>query len=672
MAITDNYVPLKQLGNGSTVNYSANWNPISAASLRVFLEDVATGVQVLQVLGTNYTIVSLNASGWQIQFTVAPPNTKYVVVGRAVPIDQTTPYKTSTGFQGLDEENSFDKLTAIAQDLQDQVDRSLKFQLGSSAAAYTIQDPIDGRGLKWDTVNNRIVNTDDDPDEILPIARDWATKTDGQVESTDYSAKAYAVGGTGVTGAIGSAKEWAVSNSSPNGTTDLSAKSYAALTAADRVQTGLDRVQTGADVLAAQAAAAAAAAAAAEGLYNNVVSKSFADSPFSPAGAEEGDLFRIDCTGGNVVVNLLALSVYGEDMKFGFVKVDSTANTITINRGGSDTINGGNSIVLANQWETHALVGDLQSGNWIDVIQAAVIPNGSITTPKLADNALSADAPGRAKMQDGFVTSPKFAGGLFGAGLNQGAANITLSLPGYITGLNTSNNAVDAANDIDIAAGSAAADTSPFALMTLGSTLTKRLDAAWAVGSGNGGLDTGSIANGTYHIWLIQRSDTGVVDALFSTSATSPTMPANYDRKRRIASIVRSAGSILLYRQNGSTFEYQTPVADIDVTTPGTAAVTRALTVPVGIPVEAMMVCLLSNGAAGNGHRFSALDTTDVAVGTGAVGNGQLRANSANNTAGQVRIRTNTSGQIRSRNESANADIIRCATWGWVDITRST
>lgn len=117
------------------------------------------------------------------------------------------------------------------------------------------------------------------------------------------------------------------------------------------------------------------------------------------------------------------------------------------------------------------------------------------------------------------------------------------SEPGYINGLTLTNNVSDAANDIDIAAGAAASDGATVAVMTLASALTKRLDASWAVGSGNGGLDTGAVGNNVYYVWLIQRSDTGVVDALFSLSSTSPTMPANYDRKRLIGSFARVAAS---------------------------------------------------------------------------------------------------------------------------------
>jgi hypothetical protein len=62
-----------------------------------------------------------------------------------------------------------------------------------------------------------------------------------------------------------------------------------------------------------------------------------------------------------------------------------------------------------------------------------------------------------------------------------------------VDGLILSNNVTDATNDIDIAAGVATAyDGTYWRPFELTSAITKRLDAAWAVGTGNGGLDTGS------------------------------------------------------------------------------------------------------------------------------------------------------------------------------------
>jgi hypothetical protein len=164
----------------------------------------------------------------------------------------------------------------------------------------------------------------------------------------------------------------------------------------------------------------------------------------------------------------------------------------------------------------------------------------------------------------------------------QARKNISAALKGHIHGLTLSNNGTDATNDIDIAAGEAASTETDPVLMILASALTKRLDASWGVGTNQGGLDTGSIADTTYHVWLIQRSDTGVVDVLFSTSATSPTMPSGYDRKRRIGSIIRASAAIRLFTQQGDAFYLTTGVADYSSTSSRASAL-LTMTVPAGI-----------------------------------------------------------------------------------------
>jgi hypothetical protein len=71
-------------------------------------------------------------------------------------------------------------------------------------------------------------------------------------------------------------------------------------------------------------------------------------------------------------------------------------------------------------------------------------------------------------------------------------------------------------------------------MMTLAAAINKTT-AAWAVGGGNGALDTGAIAANTwYNVHLIKRADTGFTDVLLSTSATAPKLPTNYTLFRRI------------------------------------------------------------------------------------------------------------------------------------------
>jgi hypothetical protein len=129
----------------------------------------------------------------------------------------------------------------------------------------------------------------------------------------------------------------------------------------------------------------------------------------------------------------------------------------------------------------------------------------------------------------------------------------------WIGGLITSRASV---STVTIAAGGCR-DSNDSKDIVLSSALTKSLASNWAVGTGNGGLDTGAEANSTlYAIWLIRRSDTGVVDAVFSTSFSSPTLTAgdlvNYDSERLIGAIYNdSAGDIEDYVQYGNYFRYK-------------------------------------------------------------------------------------------------------------------
>lgn len=242
---------------------------------------------------------------------------------------------------------------------------------------------------------------------------------------------------------------------------------------------------------------------------------------------------------------------------------------------------------------------------------------------------------------------------------------------GHLHGLTLSNNVTDATNDIDISAGECASDTDPFFKMVLAAALTKRLDAAWAVGSGNGGrMSAAALANGTYHVWAIQRSDTGVVDGGFDVSATAPTMPANYDRKRRIGSILRESGAIVAFRQIGDVFKRNgTTFTAIS----GTAAYGALLTymgVPTGIVVEPLF---------STRFQVSANSTGGVLVGDGGLGGldtGVVGA-SAGTPVGSVSrgdtftsggIFTDTSGQIyTSMALAGTCTLFDIKSNGWID-----
>lgn len=126
----------------------------------------------------------------------------------------------------------------------------------------------------------------------------------------------------------------------------------------------------------------------------------------------------------------------------------------------------------------------------------------------------------------------------------------------HIAGLILSNG-TDTDHDIDVTTGECrdAADTED---MVLASAITKQIDAAWSVGDDAGGLDTGTVTiDECYAVWLIKRTDTDVVDVLFSLSFTAPTMPTNYDKKRLIGFIsTDSSSNILKFTQMDNVFQF--------------------------------------------------------------------------------------------------------------------
>lgn len=207
---------------------------------------------------------------------------------------------------------------------------------------------------------------------------------------------------------------------------------------------------------------------------------------------------------------------------------------------------------------------------------------------------------------------------------------------------------------------------------------------SWVVGTGNGGLDTGAIANNTwYHVYAIRRPDTGVVDRCFSLSASAPTIggaiPAAYTQYRRIGS-VKTNGSAqwIRFYQNGDNFTWDTSVLDVNANNPGTSAVTRTLaSIPTGIRVYADLVGELYDPA--SLVKAILLTDLDVADETPTIYNTPSNSDTGSHgSSGSVvgsnmmikSVRTNTSAQIRSRcggsGLSASA-VLNIRVRGWVD-----
>lgn len=251
------------------------------------------------------------------------------------------------------------------------------------------------------------------------------------------------------------------------------------------------------------------------------------------------------------------------------------------------------------------------------------------------------------------------------AGLQFADNSILSALPcGLLFGCTMST--AGSSTTMSITAGQAVNSTGA-QLMTL--TAIAKTTSAWAVGTAAGGLDTGTIANNTsYHFYVIRRPDTGVVDVLFSLSATTPTLPTNYTQFRRIGS--RKTNGSAQWRgfiQYGDEVWLTAPVVEID-----SAAFVAASTlytidsIPTGLQLSGNFVLFKIQGTSGMVNFWDpALGTLGASASVTPLGKGYSDS-AAGATINTFDTTTDTSARIYG-GASGGSQLVRLACNGWND-----
>ena len=137
-------------GNGSTTVFAYTFKVFDEDDLTVILRDNTTGTETVQTITTNYTVSGVgNANGGNVTFVTAPATGKTIVVRRESDQTQTTDYTPNDPFPAESHEDALDKLTFIAQEVQEELNRAIKisrtntmtsteFTVGSTARANKI------------------------------------------------------------------------------------------------------------------------------------------------------------------------------------------------------------------------------------------------------------------------------------------------------------------------------------------------------------------------------------------------------------------------------------------------------------------------------------------------------------------------------------------------------
>lgn len=162
---------IQEAGNGVKVAFTFDFEIFLITDIIVYKVTISSGVSTLQVLNTDYTAdINTVTDGGTVTYTSAPLSTEESLIIREVPLTQSTSYPVESNLPEKTFENSLDKLTMETQQLQEQLDRSIKLPVSSDVTDISLPIPEAGKALKWNTGEDGFENSTYDPDEQATLA----------------------------------------------------------------------------------------------------------------------------------------------------------------------------------------------------------------------------------------------------------------------------------------------------------------------------------------------------------------------------------------------------------------------------------------------------------------------------------------------------------------------
>jgi len=180
MTISTTIIKVSYSGNGTQTVFPYTFKISAEADIQVIIR-AANGTETVKTLTTDYSVSGVgSASGGNVTMVTAPSATETVVIRRETTQTQTVDLVENDPFTAETVEGAFDKSIAVAQELQEEVDRSIKLSRTNTMTSteFTVDAATRANKILAFDANGEIAVTQ----ELGTYKGNWAA-------STSYSAR---------------------------------------------------------------------------------------------------------------------------------------------------------------------------------------------------------------------------------------------------------------------------------------------------------------------------------------------------------------------------------------------------------------------------------------------------------------------------------------------------
>ncbi len=171
MTISTTTNTVSYTGNGSTTAFAVPYvffGTATSAEIQVVQVTTATGAESIKSNGTDFTVSGGSGATGTVTAAVAPATTVKWVINRVTTQTQETDYVENDAFPAESHEDALDRLTAISQEQERALGRTLQLPSGYTGAADpTLPSPVGDSYIKWNASGTSLEGTVEAAGQVL-------------------------------------------------------------------------------------------------------------------------------------------------------------------------------------------------------------------------------------------------------------------------------------------------------------------------------------------------------------------------------------------------------------------------------------------------------------------------------------------------------------------------